>query len=229
MRRGAAASICTLALLARLAGFSGVAGLVAFPWSDARAEETVVDLVPEDRAGWGPSAIFSFARPGYHSERRLRIETVPPGAKLDLFYVRASFQKRYEQVDGTPVSVILPKRSEAGKRDSVTIRASLDGYRIETVHVPVRGDQDQVLIELQPLPNTLAAVSHTYFAGRAGLSFLTRVPVQARVQDSRDRLHGGARADRARREGGVRTRRDPQARSCSASSRRSSARTCWCR
>lgn len=184
MRRGAATFVYTLALVARLAGFAAIAGLAAQPWSVARAEETVVDLVPDERAGWGPGSLFSFVRPGFNSERKLRIETVPPGAKLDLFYVRASFQKRYEQVDGTPISVILPKRSEAGKRDSVTIRASLDGYRIETVHVPVRGDQEEVLIELQPLPNTLAAVSHTYFAGRAGLSFLTRVPVQARLQDS---------------------------------------------
>lgn len=188
MRRGAAAALCTLALVAtlsgRLAGSAALAGLVAFAPGAARAEETVVELIPDERAGWGPSALFSFARPGFNEARKLRIETVPPGAKLDLFYVRASFQKRYEQVDGTPVVVLLPKRSQAGKRDSVTIRASLDGHRIETVHVPVRGDQEEVLIELQPLPNTLAAVSHTYFAGRAGLSFLTRVPVQARVQES---------------------------------------------
>lgn len=187
LRRGAAAVYqlaLTLTLLGRLVACVAIAGLPALAFHDAHAEDTVVELIPDDRAGWSPSAIFSFARPGFNAERRLRIETLPPGAKLDLFYVRASFQKRYEQVDGTPVTVILPKRSEAGKRDSVTIRASLDGYQVETVHVPVRGDQETVSIELQPLPNTLAAVSHTYFAGRAGLSFLTRVPVQARVQNS---------------------------------------------
>jgi hypothetical protein len=150
----------------------------------ARAEETI-ELIPDERAGWSPSAMLSFARPGYYEDRKLRIETTPPGAKLDLFYVRASFQKRYEKADA-PVTVVLPKRAWAGKRDSVTIRAALDGYKIETVHVPVRGDQDHVTIELQPLPNTLAAVSHTYFAGRASLTFLTRVPAQVRVQTGGD-------------------------------------------
>ena len=64
--------------------------------------------------------------------------------------------------------MILPKRADAGKRDSVTIRAALDGYRVETVHVNVRSDQDEIVIDLQPLANTLAGVAHTYFAGREG-------------------------------------------------------------
>jgi len=175
LRRGVAvaAVVATLAVVA----------LAALPCATARAEETI-ELIPE-RAGWSPSSIFSFARPGFNAERTLRIETTPPGARLDLSYVRASFQKRYEQATA-PVTVLLPKRAWAGKRDSVTIRAALDGYRIETVHVPVRGDQDQVMIDLQPLSNTLAAVSHTYFAGRAGLTFLTRVPAQVRVQTGGD-------------------------------------------
>jgi hypothetical protein len=173
LRRGAAVA----AVVASLA----TAGLAVLPCASALAEETV-ELIPEDRAGWSPSSIFSFARPGYHDERTLRIETTPPGAKLDLFYVRASFQKRYEKANATPVTVVLPKRAAAGKRDSVTIRAALDGYKVATVHVPVRSDQDHVMIDLEPLSNTLAAVSHTYFAGRAGLTFLTRVPPQVRVQ-----------------------------------------------
>lgn len=154
------------------------------PQRVAHASE-VIELIPDERAGWSPSAMFSFARPGYYEDRKLRIETTPPGAKLDLFYVRASFQKRYEKAVA-PVTVLLPKRAYAGKRDSVTIRAALDGYRIETVHVPVRGERDEVVIDLQPLANTLAAVSHTYFAGRAGLTFLTRVPAQVRVQTGDD-------------------------------------------
>jgi hypothetical protein len=155
--------------------FAAAAGIAA----QARAEETV-ELIPDERAGWSPSQIFA----GY-GDRTLRIETSPPGAKLDLFYVRASFQKRYEQAEA-PVKVLLPKRAHAGKRDSVTIRASLDGYRLETVHVPVRGDQESIVIDLQPLPNALAGVAHTYFAGREQLTFLTKVPAQVRMQRSPD-------------------------------------------
>jgi hypothetical protein len=42
------------------------------------------------------------------------------------------------------------------------------------------------VIDLKPLENKLAAVAHTYFAGREGLTFLTRVPAQVRVQKGAD-------------------------------------------
>jgi hypothetical protein len=164
--------------------------LYAIPWlaltspapagADASTPQRIV-LKPEDRAGWSPTQIFGSMRPNYHSDRTLRIETSPPGATLDLFYVRASFQKRYEQAQA-PVVLELPTRAEAGKRDSVTIRAFLPGHRIETRHVPVKGSEDDVLIELHPLDNTLVSVAHTYFAGRAGLSLLLRTPASVRVQ-----------------------------------------------
>lgn len=147
-----------------------------------RAEH--IDLKPADAAGWSPTAIFGFLHgPSYFENRTLQVETQPPGATLDLFYVRASFQKRYEQATA-PVTVDLPTRSEAGARDSVTIRAFLPGYKLETVHVPVRSSQDKVSIDLSPLPNALAGVAHTYFAGRAGLSLLLKQPATVRVQNS---------------------------------------------
>lgn len=148
--------------------------------ADASSAQRIV-LKPEDRAGWSPTQIFGAMRPDYHSVRTLKVETSPPGATLDLFYVRASFQKRYEQAQA-PVLLELPTRAEAGKRDSVTIRAFLPGHRIETRHVPVKGSEDQVLIELHPLDNTLVSVAHTYFAGRAGLSLLLRTAASVRVQ-----------------------------------------------
>lgn len=138
-------------------------------------------LAPDDRAGWSPTQIFRSLRPGFHADRTLRIETSPPGATLDLFYVRASFQKRYEQVQA-PVILELPTRAAAGKRDSVSIRAFLPGHKLETVNVPVRGDQDRLLIELAPLDNVLVSVAHTYFAGRAGLSLLLKQSATVRVQ-----------------------------------------------
>lgn len=160
------------------------------PLSAAAGE--VVDLVPDERASWGATNFFApitglfLGGPGYwYKARRIEVETVPPGALLDLFYVRASFQKRYEQADA-PVTILLPSRVEAGKRDSVTIRALLDGYGQEEVHVRVRSRQKKVVIELSPLPNSLLAVTHTYFAGRGSLAFLTKEALNFRVQKAVD-------------------------------------------
>jgi hypothetical protein len=159
---------------------SALAAPVAPAGADASRAERIV-LKPEDRAGWSPAQLFGAMRPDYHEDRILEIETSPPGATLDLFYVRASFQKRYEQAQA-PVVLELPTRAEAGKRDSVTIRASLPGHKIETRHVPVKGSEERLVIELHPLDNTLVSVAHTYFAGRAGLSLLLRTPASVRVQ-----------------------------------------------
>jgi hypothetical protein len=151
-------------------------------WSRAEAMETVV-LKPDRKASWRPSRMFAFLRPGHnYGERSIEVETVPSGATIDLFYIRANFQKRYEQTE-SPTKVILPNRAEAGPRDAVTIRAFAEGYRQKEVSIRVASKQDQVLLELDPLPNSLVAVSHTYFAGRASLAFLTKEPLAVRIQD----------------------------------------------
>jgi hypothetical protein len=157
--------------------------------ADARE---VVDLVPDERASWSATHLFApitglfLGGPNYwYKAREIEVETVPPGALLDLFYVRASFQKRYEQADA-PVTIRLPSRIQAGKRDSLTIRALLDGYRQEEVHVRVRSRQKKVVIELSPLSNSLLGVTHTYFAGRASLTFLTKEALTFRIQKVSD-------------------------------------------
>jgi hypothetical protein len=150
--------------------------------SAAGVTETVV-LKPDRKASWRPSRMFAFLRPGHnYGERSIEIETTPSGATIDLFYIRANFQKRYEQVE-SPAKVILPNRAEAGPRDAVTIRAFAEGYRQKEVSLRVASKQDKVLIELDPLPNNLVAVSHTYFAGRASLAFLTEEPLTIRIQN----------------------------------------------
>ena len=156
--------------------------LAAVGWSTAEAAETVV-LKPDRPASWRPSKVFAFLRPGHnYGERSIEIETIPSGATIDLFYIRANFQKRYEQTE-SPAKVILPKRASAGPRDAVTIRAFAEGYRQKEVSLRVASKQDKVLIELDPLPNRLVAVSHTYFAGRASLAFLTVEPLTVRIQN----------------------------------------------
>jgi len=155
----------------------------------------VVELIPKDPPSWTPNNLiapitgfFLGGGPGYwYDAREVEIRTTPPGALLDLFYVRRNFQKRYEQADA-PARIILPSRIEATSRDSLRVRALLDGYRQVEVKVPVRSRQESVMIDLAPLPNTLVAFSHTYFAGRGSLDFLTEEALTFRLQKSGNTL-----------------------------------------
>jgi hypothetical protein len=156
----------------------------------AWAEELeTVELIPDDRAGWtarnlvAPFSGLLRGDPGYWYEtRKIEVRTTPPGAALDLFYVRRNFQKGYEQADA-PALLVLPSRIEAGSCDSVTIRAFMDGYRQKEVNVKVRSGEERIVIDLEPLANSLVAVTHLYLAGRASLSFLTKEALTFRVQE----------------------------------------------
>jgi hypothetical protein len=110
------------------------------------------------------------------------IETSPEGAMLDLFYVRSNFQKRYEQAE-SPARVRLPPRIEAGPRDALMVRAFREGYRQKEASVRIHSGQDRIVLELEPLPNTLVAASHTYLAGRGSLAFLAKESLTVRVQE----------------------------------------------
>jgi hypothetical protein len=154
----------------------------------ARAGAETIALIPENSASWGLRNVFAplsviFVGPSYwYGERTLKVDTTPPGAQLDLFYVRANFQKRYEQAQA-PVTITLPTRIEAGPRDAVTVRAYLEGYRVQETTVPVSSRQDTVQLDLSPLPNALKAVASAYFAGRGSLSLLTTQLAEVRLQN----------------------------------------------
>ena len=156
------------------------------------ASAEVVELIPTERSAWGATNLFApitgffLGGPGYwYSARRIEVDTTPPGAVLDLFYVRGNFQKGYEQAEA-PATVVLPSRIEAGPRDSLTIRALLDGYRQGEVHVKVRSRESKVHIDLEPLPNALVAMTHGYFAGRTTLNFVTKEALTFRIQQASD-------------------------------------------
>lgn len=183
-RRTAVAAIALLA-----AGLASLAGAQQAPAED---EFEVVELIPDDAPSWTPNNLFApitglfLGGPGYwYDNRVVEIETTPPGAALDLFYVRRNFQKRYEQADA-PARVILPPRIEATSRDSLNVRALLDGYRQKEQKILIRSRDERIVIDLAPLPNTLVAFSHTYFAGRGSLQFLTKEALTFRLQKSAD-------------------------------------------
>gem|GEM_PF-787009 len=161
-------------------------GLPRSAVADTGASSHTVVLIPDDRASWRASNVFNVMRPQHnYGKRFIEVETTPPGAMLDLFYVRSNFQKRYEQAE-SPVKVVLPTRAEAGPRDSVTIRAFKEGYRQREVSLRVSSNRDHVLLELDPLPNSLVAATQVYLAGRASLAFFTKESLTVRVQDRSD-------------------------------------------
>ncbi len=163
-----------------------MAGVLGVVLPGATAAEDTIHLIPDDKADWSPGNVFAFLRPGHnYGERFIQVDTVPSGALVDLFYIRSNFQKRYEQAEA-PVKVILPLRVEAGPRDAVMIRAFLEGYRQKEATIRVSSTQDRVLLELEPLPNTLVAASHVYLAGRSSMSFLTKEALTVRVQNRTD-------------------------------------------
>jgi hypothetical protein len=164
--------------------------LIALP---ATAEEReIIDLIPTKRSSWTVGRLFApitglfMGGPSYwYGERTLEIDTRPPGASLDLFYVRENIQRRFERAE-SPILLRLPTRIEAGPRDSVAIRAILDGYLHQEVQVEVRSRKTQLTIELAPLPNRLEAMTHTHLAQRGSLKFLTSEAAKFRLQKMSD-------------------------------------------
>jgi hypothetical protein len=170
----------------RAAGAGWLLGglLVLLLLGAASASVPTVDLVPADRASWRPKNLFAWLRPGHNfDERSILVETSPHDAMLDLFYVRSNFQKRYEQAEA-PARVLLPTRVDAGPRDALVVRAFREGFRQKEVSVRIQSDEDHLVLELEPLPNTLLAVSHVYLAGRASLAFLAKEALTVRVQEA---------------------------------------------
>jgi hypothetical protein len=66
------------------------------------------------------------------------------------------------------------------------VRAFREGFRQKEVSVRIHSDEDHLVLELEPLPNTLLAVSHVYLAGRASLAFLAKEALTVRVQEGQE-------------------------------------------
>jgi len=174
-------------LLLALAVLLGCAGSVAAQ-SDDEFEPDVVDMQPESPANWSPRNLFApltsvfVGGMGYwYDARELQIDTTPSGGTVDLFYIRSNFQKLYEQAE-TPVTVLLPPRISSLDRDALRIRAFAPGHKQRTLTVKVHTRESEIVIDLDPLPNRLEAVSHRYFAGRGSLALLTKELLAPRLQ-----------------------------------------------
>ena len=99
--------------------------------------------------------------------------------------MRENIQRRFERAE-SPILLRLHTSIEAGPRDSVSIRAILDGYVHQEVQIEVRSRETQLTIELAPLPNRLEAMTHTHLSRRGSLKFLTSEAVRFRLQKMSD-------------------------------------------
>jgi hypothetical protein len=187
-----------MAVLVRLGLFLLLPGFLCLAsWATAAESATaledqereVIDMQPEGKKSFGARNLAApigslFRGTGYwYKEREIAVDTTPSGGFVDLFYVRSNFQKRFEQGQA-PLTVILPPRINTKQRDSLTIRAYREGYRQKSISIPVTSDSSKVVIDLDPLPNTLDALSHRYFAGRSALTFLTKESLTFRLQEA---------------------------------------------
>ncbi|MDP6977867.1 MAG: hypothetical protein QF570_04595 [Myxococcota bacterium] len=157
--------------------------------SDFDDEIETIDMSPDEAVGWSlrnvaapVGAVFPGGFRYWYDEREISIDTTPSGSFVDLFYVRRNFQKRFEQAEA-PVKVLLPPRIKASARDALIVRAFQEGYRQQSVTLPMESRDEELLIHLEPLPNTLTAVAHRYFADRSSLVFLTKESPTFRVTD----------------------------------------------
>jgi len=186
---------CRTVLLLSIAAATALAATDAATSVQASAvEREILDMSPDGKVGWSMRSLLApigsifVGGPGYYYKpRKVEIETTPPGALVDLFYIRRNFQKRFEQAE-TPVTVILPPRIDAGSRDILKVRAFAEGYEQKSTSIKVTGSEELVQIDLDPLPNTLVAMGHRYFAGRASLSFLTEEALTFRLQEANNGL-----------------------------------------
>lgn len=173
-------NISILALVCLLTGSASGQGEV--PLED-------VDLIPE-RAAWGLRNVgvgFASFLGGWrywYGERATVIRTVPAETQLGLYYIRSNFQKRYERVPA-PARVSLPARVHTTEKDAVRIRVFADGYLVKELSYTSRALPDELLVELDPLPNNLVFFGHTHLANRTTLTLRTSEEPDLRINKRR--------------------------------------------
>jgi hypothetical protein len=160
---------------------------------EARAVDRVpeeVNLIPKDSADWGLrniAAAFTSVLGAWnywYAENVVLIDTVPADAGIDLFYLRANFQKMFVRVR-SPVRVKLPSRVKATTRDAVIVRVSAPGFLTRKETYKIGGAPDELVMTLEPLPNALVALFHEHIGGRTTLTLRTTEKPEFRVMKGR--------------------------------------------
>jgi hypothetical protein len=163
---------------------------LALPAVAQEGEPEEVDLTPEENVGWSPRNVGAgistlVTGPSFwYAQKRTRVDTVPADAMLALYYIRSNFQKRFERAVA-PVVIVGPSRIEATSRDVIAVRAAAQGYLTKEFKYRLFEAPEHVLLELEPLPNSLVFLGFTHLAGRSTITLRTTEEPEIRVSKGR--------------------------------------------
>lgn len=164
--------------------------LVALPGPALEREPEEVDLVPRESVSWGLRNVgvgltAIFGRYNYwYADRFVIIETVPADSRLQLYYLRANFQKLFVNAEA-PVRAELPARIQTTEKDHVIVRAAANGFKTKTVTYPSAEVPEKILITLDVLPNSLTFLGLSAIGGRTSLSMHTSKEANFRLLKSK--------------------------------------------
>ena len=157
--------------------------------ADPDPELQEIEFIPAEPVNWGIRNVVAmltapFLRSYWYASGSVRIETVPAHARLELFYIRANFQKLFRRVD-PPVQLALPSRIMTTSRDALTVRVAAAGYKTREYTYAVTEVPQRLVIELEPLQNALTFLALTDLANRTTLTFRTDEEPEFRVTKGR--------------------------------------------
>jgi hypothetical protein len=139
-----------------------------------------VAMKPDSLAQWA-NLLPAVARPWHYlPQRSIRIETDPPGALLDLAYLRHGARLMFEQVR-SPMVVELPSRFVAHRGDALAVRAFVPGHQPATVTAPLHGGIEELQIDLERISNSVEIAGYRYLAERGALTLLSRAELDVRA------------------------------------------------
>jgi hypothetical protein len=140
-----------------------------------------IELVPDQRVHSDVPLLVTVLRPfHYYGERRITINSSPPGAEVDLAYLRRGGQLMYRR-GLAPLEVLLPTRLQADSADRLLVRGFLPGHERTRQSFAVDGGFEHVQIDLPPLENHVRSFAHGHLAGRSVLELRSSEPPTLRV------------------------------------------------
>jgi hypothetical protein len=145
----------------------------------ASAEERVA-LSPQRAPPWRASRVLASLRDGAREPRELRIETAPPGAQLELAYLRAGAQLAHAR-GAAPLVATLPSHALTAEGDRILVRAELAGYAPHELALDARELSGRVRVELAPLPPRLLAGSLLELGEHSRLELISDRALDARL------------------------------------------------